>query len=158
MKIALFAGTFDPPTLGHQEIIERAAALCGKLYVAVAESPGKRSQPIPLDERISMLKILTKNLKNVEVITIGGLVVDCAKKLRVDYLVRGIRNGSDLDYEMQMAHANQVMTGVETVCLFSSPQYSRISSTLIREIASYGKRLKEFVPTQIEKKVFELLS
>lgn len=157
MKSALFAGTFDPPTLGHQELIERAAALFGKLYVAVAESQGKHAIPIGIEERISMLKILTEKLKNVEVIPLTGLVVDCAKKLHVDCLVRGIRDGADLLYEMQMAYANKAITEIETVCLFSSPEYCRINSTLTREIASYGKDLKGFVPASIEKKISELL-
>lgn len=158
MKIALFAGTFDPPTLGHQEIIERSAALFGKVYVGVAKSEGKHHSSISLEERISLLKTMIKPFKNVEVVEISGLVVDFAKEHHVDVLVRGIRNSADLDFEMQMGSANKSMTGIETVCLLSSPQYSQINSTLIREIASNGRRLKDFVPEEIEERVFELLS
>jgi pantetheine-phosphate adenylyltransferase len=154
MKVALFAGTCDPPTLGHQEIIERAARLCGKLYVAVARSEGKNSRSLPNEERILLLKTLTKSLKNVEVIPFSGLVVDFAREHGVDFLVRGIRNSADLDYEMQMAAANKQMTGIETLCLLSSPQYSQINSTLIREIASQGRRLEGFVPSGIEARLF----
>lgn len=158
MKVALFAGTFDPPTLGHQEIIERAARLCGKLYVAVAKSEGKNKRLLKSEERILLLKILTESLKNVEIILLPGLVVDFAKEHGVNVLVRGIRNSADLDYEMQMASANKQMTGIETICLLSSPQYSQINSTLIREIGNHGKWLAGFVPASIEKRVFELLS
>lgn len=158
MKAGLFAGTFDPPTLGHQEIIERAAKLCGKLYVAVAKSEGKNKRSLSHEERIALLKTLTKSLKNVEVVPFSGLVVDFAKEQGVDFLVRGIRNSADLDYEMQMAAANKQMTGIETLCLLSSPQYSLINSTLIREIASHGKRLEGFVPSVIEARVFDILS
>lgn len=157
MKIALFAGTFDPPTLGHQEIIERASKLCDKLYVALAQSVGKRNAPISLDERVALLKVLTKSLKNVEVISFDGLVVDCAKELKADVLIRGLRNGADLDYEMQMASANRLMTGIETLCLLSSPQFSQINSTLIREIAAGGKSLEGFVPHIIRLRVQSLL-
>jgi len=158
MSTALFAGTFDPPTLGHQEIIQRASALCDKLYVAVAQSEGKHAFPISKDARIELLKALTKALKNVEVISFSGLVVDCAKEYNVDFLVRGLRNSADLTFEMQMGSANRQMTGIETVCILSSPQYSHINSTLIRQIAAHGRRLEGFVPMEIEKKVFGYLS
>ena len=158
MKIALFAGTFDPPTLGHQEIIQRAALLCIKLYVAVAESEGKHAFPITQNERISLLKELTKAIKNVEIIPLTGLVVDCAKHHAVDFLIRGLRNSKDFDYEMQMGSANRHMTGIETVCLMASPEYSQVNSTLIREIAAHGKGLEGFVPAEIEHRVVKLLS
>jgi pantetheine-phosphate adenylyltransferase len=157
MKIALFAGTFDPPTLGHQEIIERVCKLCDKLYVAVAISASKRNEPINLIERVSLLQTLTKSLKNVEIVSFSGLVVDYAKELKADVLVRGLRNGGDLDYELQMASANRLMTGIETLCLLSSPQYSQINSTLIREIAAGGRSLAGFVPHIIQKRIEELL-
>jgi pantetheine-phosphate adenylyltransferase len=158
MKTVLFAGTFDPPTLGHQEIIERSAKLFGKVYVGVAKSEGKHHASISLEERISLLKKVVAPFKNVEVVQISGLVVDFAKKHHVDLLVRGIRNTADLDFEMQMGSANRLMTGIETICLLSSPQFSQINSTLIREIASHGRRLKDFVPEAIEERVYELLA
>lgn len=157
MNIALFAGTFDPPTLGHQEIIERACKLCRKLYVAVAASAGKRNTPILLEERVALMQTLTKSLKNVEIISFSNLVVDCAQELKADVLVRGVRNGGDLDYELQMASANKLMTGIESVCLLSSPQFSQINSTLIREIAAGGRSLEGFVPQVIRKRIEELL-
>lgn len=157
MKTALFAGTFDPPTLGHQEIIRRADLLCSKLYVAVAKSQGKHPFLLPHQERIFLMKELTKSMVHVEVISFNGLAVDCAREHRVDFLVRGLRNGGDLEYEMQMGWANYRMIGIETVCLISSPEHSQINSTFIREIAAHGRRLDCFVPSEIEPRVFELL-
>jgi pantetheine-phosphate adenylyltransferase len=158
MKAAFFAGTFDPPTLGHQELIHRAAALSDKLYVAVARSEGKHALLLPQNERIKLLQRLTKSLENVEVIPLVGLVVDCAQEYGAGVLVRGLRSSADFDFEMQMGAANRQMTGIETLCLFSSPEYSQINSTLVREIASNGRRLKGFVPDDIEQEVFDLLS
>lgn len=157
MKIALFAGTFDPPTLGHLEIIQRASSLCDKLYIAVAPN-GKNPSPLSQHQRIGFLQTLAKEFPHVEVIPLTGLVVDVAKEHHVHFLVRGLRNVTDLDYEMQMASANRMMTGIETICLLTSPQNSQINSTLIRQIAAHGKSLEGFVPPSIEKKVFESLS
>lgn len=157
MKTALFAGTFDPPTLGHEEMIKRAALLFDTLYVGVAKNEGKKGVSIDLEERIALLKKLTESLKNVQIVSISGLVVDYAKEHQIHFLVRGIRNSGDLDFEMQMGTANKMMTGIETVCLLSSAKNCQINSTLIREIAAHGKRLDGFVPSIIEEKVFNLL-
>lgn len=158
MKVALFAGTFDPPTIGHEEIIQRAALFCTKLYIAVAKSEGKHPFSLAQEERISLMKTLTKGIKNVEVLPLIGLAVDFAEAHSVNFLIRGLRNSRDLDYEMQMGSANKMMTGIETLYLLSSPQYSCINSTLIREIAAHGKRLGGFVPEEIEETVFKSLS
>lgn len=158
MKKALFTGTFDPPTLGHQKIIERAALLVDELYVGVAKNESKHPGMIEQEERILLLKTMVSPLKNVEIVPIFGLVVDFAKNNRVNFLVRGIRNSADLDFEMQMGCANHLMTGIETICLLSLPQFCQINSTLIRQIAFYGRRLNDFVPAVIEERVFNLLS
>lgn len=158
MKTAIFTGTFDPPTLGHFEIIKRASALFDKLYVAVSKDTKKHPHALPLKTRMDLLSAITTDLNNVEVIEFTGLAVDCAKSMKAAVIVRGIRNGTDLDFESQMAAANHQMTGVETVVLLASPQYSHLSSTLIREIASEGRRLHGFVPDAIEEAVFHHLS
>lgn len=155
---ALFPGTFNPPTLGHLEIIQRAARLCDHLVVAIGESPHKYAANFSVEERMSLLRTLTKDMDNVEIISFSGLVIDCAKDLKVDFLLRGLRNGSDFDYEYQMAAANRQMTGIETVFLAASPLYSHLSSTLIREIAVNGHRLHGFIPDVIEAEVFAKLS
>lgn len=150
MKRVLLAGSFDPLTMGHWDLIQRAAKLCEKLYIAVAENSGKGQGCFSVEERLSMLKTATQEMQNVEVVSFSGLVVDCAKAFHIDALVRGVRNGGDLDYEMQMAQANRQMTGIETIFLFPSASCAHISGTLIREIASHGRRLHGFVPDVIE--------
>lgn len=150
MKTALFTGTFDPPTLGLLEIIQRATVLFDKLYFAVSKETGGS---LSLKQRKELMKKITKGMKNVEVIEFSGLAVDCAKAKKAGFIVRGVRNGTDLDFESQMAAANRQMTGVETVIFLASPQYSHLSSTLIREIAAGGGCLHGFVPEAIEDNV-----
>lgn len=156
-KKAIFAGTFNPPTLGHLDIIQRASHLCEHLYVVVFDNPSKEKPLFTNEERCRLLKKIVKKISNVEVIPFSGLLVDCAKKLKADFLVRGLRNSTDFDYESQMAVSNQVMSGVETVFLLSSPQYMHINAMLIREIARLGRRLNGFVPVEIEETIFNKL-
>lgn len=158
MRTAIFTGTFDPPTLGHLDIVRRASALFDKLYVAVARGNVKRPLSLSLEERVELWQTMVTNMKNVEVVSFSGLAVDCALERRAQFIVRGIRNGADVDIEAQMAAANRQLTGVETVLFFSSPQYSHLSSTLIREIAGEGRQLKGFVPEAIEEAVFRTLT
>ena len=153
MKIGLFAGTFDPPTLGHEEIIRRASFLGDKLYVAVAESKDKHTLLLAVEERLSILKELAKEWEHVEIISLQGLAVDCALKYQADFLVRGLRTPQDLNFEMQMASANRQMTGIETICLIASPQYCHISSSLVRTIAAHGKSIKEFVSSKVASRI-----
>jgi pantetheine-phosphate adenylyltransferase len=157
MKIAVFAGTFDPPTLAHQEIIQRAASLCSRLYIAVA-AKGKGKNLLSQQDRIDFLQKLTKEWSNVEIVPLNGLVVDLAQEHQADILIRSLRNAADLDYEMQMAAANRQMSGIETLFLMASPQYSQISSSLVREIASYGKKLTGLVSPNIEAEILQKLS
>lgn len=156
MKVAIFAGTFDPPTLGHFEIIQRAAKLCDQLYIAVAPS-GKHALSLSQESRIYFLKELVLGMKTIEVVPLTGLVVDLVQKYHADFLVRGLRGTLDLDYEMSMGSANRQMIGIETVCLIASQQYCHIHSALVRQIAENGRRLDGFVPPTIEEKVFEAI-
>ncbi len=157
MKKALFPGTFDPPTLGHLDIINRAANLCNKLYIGIANNLNKPDKLFTLAEKQAMLNLCIKNISNVEVVTFSGLVVECAKAHDVDCIIRGLRSFSDFEYELQMALANHKMTGIETIFLPAAETFSHISSTLIREIASYGGPLQAFVSAEIEQKIQEKL-
>jgi pantetheine-phosphate adenylyltransferase len=157
MKKALFPGTFDPPTLGHLEIIQRASYLFETVYVAVADNKSKTSY-FTIKERVSFLKKIAVPYKNIEVIEMQGLAVECAADKKADILLRGLRNGTDFDYEYQMAWTNHQMTGIETVFIASSPKFGHLSSTLIREIGSSGRDLKGFVPKVIEEEVFKKLA
>lgn len=158
MAEALFTGTFDPPTLGHLDIIKRASLLFGKLYVGVCRDSCKRGDALSCEDRMHFLKEITTGMANVEVIVFSGLAVDCALERSVSCIVRGIRNVSDFDFEVQMAMTNRQLAGIETVLLIGCPGYAHMSSTFIREIAMAGRRLTGFVPDKIEEAVWQKLS
>jgi pantetheine-phosphate adenylyltransferase len=154
MRTAMLPGTFSPPTLGHVDLILRAAPLFDKLVIAVAENSNKEAPIFSVDERVAMLKLIAHDLPNVEVKAFDGLVVDCCQKCNIPFLVRGLRNESDFAFESQMALTNKQLCGVETVFLLSDPRYAHLSSSLVRELASYGRRLHGFVPESMEDSVY----
>lgn len=158
MKTAIFPGTFDPPTLGHLDIIERAANICDKLYIAISENNVKHVPLLSSEEKKYLLNQATRHIKNIEVVTFSGLIAEYAKALDVHFIVRGLRNCTDFEYESQMSSANNALTGVDTLFLVSSPAYSHLSATLIREIGRNGHRLHGFVPESIEETIFKSLS
>ena len=147
MRKALFAGTFDPPTLGHLSIIKRATPLFDQLTIAVAEDPQKSSTLLSVKERIRLLKELTK----LEVVPVEGLLADYVKAKGFNVLVRALRSAEDVHHELTMAAANRELCGVETVLLLSEPEHTYISSTLVRQIARLGGELKTFVPPAVSK-------
>ncbi|HSW86080.1 MAG TPA: pantetheine-phosphate adenylyltransferase [Rhabdochlamydiaceae bacterium] len=159
MKKALFPGTFDPPTLGHLDLIKRAEPICDKLYVGIAVNTSKSNKPFfPTEEKISMLKEICKDFSYVEIVSFSGLVVDFAKKHGIDFILRGLRAYSDFEYEFRMALANRKIGNIETVFLMPDERQGHISSTLIRELALYKTRLHDFVPAAIEERVFSRLT
>lgn len=146
---AAYTGTFDPITNGHADVIRRAAGLCCKLYVAVAKNTSKRSI-FTLEERIELARETLADLDNVEVVGSSGLVVDFAHEHGVTVLVRGVRGVGDYEYERQMALMNRHLDNhIETILLCPSPQYSHISSTLVREIALFGGDTSGLVPQAV---------
>lgn len=153
MKRALFAGTFDPPTLGHLDLIERASKLCDELLIGVAINPAKKSS-FSLEQRKEMLQSLTSHAK---IISFSGLVIEFAQQHQVSFLIRGLRSFADLDREMQLATMNKQLSGLETVFLPCNPLYAHISSSLIRELAFNHARLHQLVPASIEEKIFHRL-
>lgn len=157
MKAAIYPGTFDPPTLGHLNVIQRAAIQFDKLIVAIGENSSKGPPVFSLEERIQFFKILTKKIPNVEITGFKGLLVDFAKSQNIDTLVRAIRTLFDFEYETLQGQMNRLLGGIETFYLVVDERYRLISSTLIREIASHGKRLTGFVPPEIEEAVFHRL-
>jgi pantetheine-phosphate adenylyltransferase len=154
----LFPGTFDPPSLGHLDIIERSAKVCDQLVVAVARNYEKVEELFTVDERVLMLQEVTKGMGNVEVTTFVGLAADFAEKHGIDCFVRGLRAHSDVEYEFRMALANRKLSGKETLFLMSGQQHGHISSTLIREIGREGHSLGDFVPKAIEEQILARLS
>lgn len=149
LRRALFPGTFDPVTLGHLDLVERALALFGQLTIAVAHNPGK-STLFGLEARVELLREATRGMSGVEVVTIDGLVVQACQDLSAEVIVRGVRSGTDFDYEVQMARTNrEMLPRIDTVLLAPSPQHAHISSTLVREIAMLGGDASAFVPPHV---------
>lgn len=148
--IGLFPGTFDPPTLGHLDIIERGAKLCDKLYVGIAHNAGKPKPLFSKGEREAMLQELTHGLANVEVVSFNELAVDFVKRKNISFIIRGLRPLSNTERELQMALANRQLEGIETLFLMADEKYAHISSRLIREIACFGHDLEGFVPEEIK--------
>ena len=137
-RTAIYSGTFDPVTLGHLDVITRAAHLFDRFIVAVAMAHHKQTL-FTLAERMDLLQSSLPAGSRIEVISFEGLVVDCCRKIGANTIVRGIRNGSDMDYESQMAQMNRKLAPeVETVFLLPSPSVQCISSTLVREISKLG--------------------
>lgn len=158
MKKALFPGTFDPPTLGHIDIIRRSASICDKLYIGIAVNAHKSEPLFSVEEKMAMLKEICKPYPHVEVVHFSSLVVEYAKQNKIDFLLRGLRAFSDFEYEYQMALANRHLSGIETIFLMADERVAHISSSLIREIGRYKGRLKDFVPKEIEERVYSKLS
>ena len=155
MTKALYPGTFDPITLGHIDIIERALHLFDEVTVAIATSEAKT--PIfSLEERIEQLNQIFKDNKKVKAIGFEGLVVDLARKEGTNILLRGLRAVSDFEYEFQLANMNRAMSpDLESVFLTPKAKFSFLSSTLVREIASMGGQLSSFVDPIVEKALIE---
>lgn len=153
MKHLLFAGSFDPPTLGHLNIIQRGAKLCEKLTVGLALNTTKTGELLSHSDRMALLQELCRELPNVSIAPLKGLVADFVKKSSVDGLLRALRTVSDFEREAAMALANRKLCGIETLFLLSDPDYSHISSTLVREIAHFGGPLDSFVPAIVSNKL-----
>ena len=146
---ALYAGTFDPITLGHLDLMERASKIFDRVVIAVADRP-KKTTLFTARERTAMVRRAVRGLPNVEVTVFGGLLVDYARQRRIHVLVRGIRAYSDFEYEFQMALTNRkIAPEIETLFLMPKETYSYLSSSVVREVAELGGDLKDFVPACI---------
>ena len=152
-RTALYAGSFDPITNGHINIIERAAGIFDEVTVAVGVNPSK-SGMFTVDERMDMIRQVTRHIPNVRVDSFGGLLADYVNANGFDAVVRGLRGYADLDSEMQMANMNARLYtgGTETVFLMTDPEYSFVSSSIVREVASLGGSIEGLVPEYVIKK------
>lgn len=155
MKRAIYPGSFDPLTLGHMDIIERSSRIVDELVVGVLNNSAKNSL-FSLDERVSMIKEMTDSMPNVTVSSFDGLLVDYMKEIHATIIVRGLRAVTDFEYELQIAQTNHVENpDVETIFLTTSLQYSYLSSTIVKEFASYGGDLTKFVPARFIDRIYE---
>ncbi len=150
MKAGIYPGSFDPATFGHLDIIKRAAALMDNLIVGVLKNNGK-TPLFSVDERVNMLRDAVKDIENVQVMSFSGLLVDFARQHGVNVIVRGLRAVTDFEYELLMSQTNRVMApDIDTIFLTTSLDYAYLSSSTVREIASYGGDISKFVPPGIE--------
>ena len=152
-KLAIYPGTFDPVTFGHLDVIERTNHIFPEVIVAVAET-SRKNLLFGLEERIDMVREVTKNLKGVRVEAFNSLVVDFARKKKAGVLIRGLRMISDFEYEFQMTLTNRRLAeDIETVFLMPSEKHSFISSTLLKEVSVLGADVSTLVPEFVEKKL-----
>ena len=155
MKKAIYPGSFDPLTLGHLDIIERSARIVDELVVGVLNNSAKNSL-FSLDERVSMIKEMTDSMPNVTVTSFNGLLVDYMREIDATIIVRGLRAVTDFEYELQIAQTNHVENPeVETIFLTTSLRYSYLSSTIVKEFASYGGDLSKFVPARFIDRIYD---
>ncbi|MEX0709461.1 MAG: pantetheine-phosphate adenylyltransferase [Woeseia sp.] len=152
---AMYPGTFDPITLGHEDLVRRACRLFDRVVVAIAANPGKEPM-FSLDERVALATEALAKIANVEVTGYAGLTVDFARENDLAVIVRGLRAISDFEYEFQLANMNRHLTDeVETAFLTPTETYTYISSSLVREIASMGGDISEFVSPNVRKALLE---
>ena len=149
-------GTFDPVTNGHLDVIERAGTHFDTVVIAVLENPAK--QPLfSVEERVSMIKEATSELRNVEVDPFSGLLVDYVRVRDSSVIVKGLRAVTDFEYEIQMAQMNRSLSGVETLFMTTAPNWSFLSSSLVKEVASLGGDVSGLVPPVVAERLAEKL-
>ena len=147
----LYPGSFDPLTLGHLDLIERGCNIFGEIVVAVLNNPAKRPT-FSLKTRLNQITAATEHLTNVEIISFEGLTVDCAERHNIDLILRGLRALSDFEYELQIAHTNSSLNeNFETIFLATEARHSFLSSSVVKEVASFGGDTSHMVPEGVAK-------
>ncbi|OOB78972.1 MAG: pantetheine-phosphate adenylyltransferase [Epulopiscium sp. Nuni2H_MBin003] len=150
MKIGIYPGSFAPITKGHMDIILRASKLVDKLIIALLYNPAKTDMQFSVEDRLHMMHLATSDIGNVIVDSHSGLLVEYIQNKNIDLIIKGIRNSTDFEYEAQMAVINKKLHGnIETIFLLSSPEYTLLSSSVVRELIHFGGNIEEFVPKQI---------
>lgn len=154
---AIYPGSFDPVTYGHLDIIKRSSRLVDELIVGVLNNNAK-SPLFSTEERVKMLQEVTQDIPNVKVVMFEGLLVDFAKQMDAGMVIRGLRAITDFEYELQMAQTNHKLAKeLETIFLTTSLEYSFLSSTIVKEVATYGGDISQFVPEYISRRIAEKL-
>lgn len=155
MRIGIYPGSFDPVTLGHLDVIKRSSLLVDKLVIGVLDNSGKHSL-FSAEERVHLLKMVTKDIGDIEVEAFSGLLVDFAKIKQADIIVRGLRAVTDFEYELQMAQTNnKIYPRVDTVFFTTSVEYAYLSSSVVKEIAKHSGDIRQFVPEPIVDFIYE---
>lgn len=144
-KTAIFPGSFDPFTIGHYDVVRRALQLFDKIIIGIGSNASKQSV-FSLEERLKHIRETFRNDPRVEVQVYDSLTVDFARQVEAQFILRGVRCIADFEYERNMAEANKEIGGIETILLYTSPEYAHISSTLVRDLYSYGKDISSFLP------------
>ncbi len=155
MTVACCPGSFDPVTNGHLDIVERAGRVFDQVIVAVLENPSKHAL-FTIDERVEMLVEATSSLDNVKIASFSGLTVEFCRSQGADVIIRGLRAVSDFDFEEQMAQMNARM-GVETAFMVTSPAYSYLSASLMKEVVRFGGTVSGLVPEHVERRLIDKL-
>jgi pantetheine-phosphate adenylyltransferase len=148
MRKAVFPGSFDPITLGHVDIIERALPLFDKIVIAIGNNYDKKYM-FNLDQRIHFIQKTFEGIDKIEITTYEGLTVDFCKKNNIDFIVRGLRNPADFEFEKAIAHTNRVMSKIETIFLLTSARTSFISSSIVRDIIRNNGDVSSLVPSVV---------
>ena len=144
-RIALFPGTFDPFTLGHQSLVKRVLTCADAVVIAIGINEKKQTY-YTLEQRVSAIRALYAEEPRVKVITYSGLTVDVAQQQQASFILRGVRSVIDFEYEKAIADVNRQLTGIETLLLFTEPAYAHISSSVVRELLHFGKDVSAFLP------------
>lgn len=147
-RIALLPGTFDPFTVGHLSLVKRGLTFMDEIVIAIGINESKRSY-FSVDQRLTMIRDLFKDEPRIRTTSYDCLTVDFALQNNAEFILRGIRTVNDFEYEKTIADMNRTLTGVETLILFTEPEYTHISSTVVRELLRYGKDVSQFVPKEL---------
>ena len=145
MKTALFAGSFDPFTLGHKSIADRGLEIFDRLVIGVGVNPAKQGW-LPVEERLARIRRVYASDPRVEVISFTGLTVEVAHACGARFLLRGVRSVADFEFERQLADINRNISGLESVLIYALPEYASLSSSAVRELASYGVDIAPYIP------------
>ena len=145
-RIALFPGSFDPFTKGHKNIVERTLqSVADTVIIAIGNNCEKKCMQT-VEERVESIQRVFKGNDKVRVVAYEGLTIDFAKSINADFIVRGVRSIKDFEYEREIAEVNRKLSGIETILLYTEPEYASISSSIVRELKSYGKDVSQFLP------------
>lgn len=145
MRTAIFPGTFDPFTIGHDALVRRALQFVDELYIAIGINTAKQTM-FTLEERMERIATLYKDEPRIHVVSYEGLTTDLAQSTGAQFIIRGVRSTIDFEYERNIADVNRMLTGIDTLLLISEPQYAAISSSVVRELAHFGKEISNYLP------------